>query len=157
MTDTDQEDARTARLPVSGDVVQWLQDDRWRMVTRAQFETEQSRSPRLSVVWNKPDDSPDGISGETNIAPDNGGPWWRFQGMVTDDLVEARYPDGSEAPLIPAGPVWVIEGLVILGKPYVSVGESFSGAGHRAKHPRTATSWQANRVPGGAVAPGDGG
>lgn len=99
------------------------------MVSRAQFQTEQSRSPRLPAIWNEPDDSPDGISDETNLAPDHGGPaWWRIDGMVTDERVEARYPDGSEAPVIIAGPLWVIEGLVSLGKPYVAVGEPISEA-----------------------------
>jgi hypothetical protein len=128
MAEGEREQVRTVRLPVSGYVVQWLPDGRWRMVSRAQFDTEKSRSPRLPVVWNEPDDS-DGISSEANLAPDQGVPaWWRFDGMVTDERVEARYPDGSEAPVIIAGPIWIIEGLVSLGKPYVAVGEPISEA-----------------------------
>jgi hypothetical protein len=125
----DSDGLRSVRLPISGEVVQWLSDGRWRMVSRDQFETEQSRSPRLLVLWNSPADVPEGMSSDGHLAAEDGSPaWHRWWGAVRDEAVEARYGDGCPAAVIVAEPLWIVESLDSVGKVYVAVGEPFAEA-----------------------------
>jgi hypothetical protein len=99
------------------------------MVSRDQFETEQSRTPRLPVIWRSAEDVPDGVFGERFHAPDDATPGgWRFWGTARDDAVAVRYSDGCEAPMMIAGPLWVMEGLISVGVPDVTRGEPFGAA-----------------------------
>lgn len=129
MTSGDAEGVRSLRLPISGDVVQWLPDGRWRMVSRDQFESEQSRDPRLAVVWNSPADLPAAVFRDVQRAGVDGSPGWhRSWGALSDEAVEARYADGCDAVVIVAGPLWVVESLDSVGTVDVAMGAPFAAA-----------------------------